>query len=326
MGYVRWRVISLLIWLTLFFNLERLDLGGVDTINLPTGIYLIGIATAIAALTPFFQQRSLWMLIAMAVASYLGALLVTLQPLLGGVHTYLTFTGLFLLVVTAVLAYNLGQSLREFLAAVEEMTFSHKGGRLRSESEAQELIKLEMLSSRRTQRPLSLVVLQGDASSMNMMLHRLIREIQRSMMQRYLMATVARVLARYLRRTDIIIEGQQAGRFMLLAPETSTEHAVALGERLRRIAHERLGLDANYSVATFPDQALTYEELLNVADQQLNEQVAGKNGSLEPEEQLYQRAEQPAQEPLAVAVGQTEPQAYEVGAAGQDGQVHVHAD
>jgi GGDEF domain-containing protein len=311
MGQVRWRVISLLFWMTLFFNIERLDIdiGEIDTINLPTSVYAVGIAVAIAGLMPTFQRRPIRILIALSVIMYVMALFITMEPILGDIHTYLTLTGILLLVVTALLSYNLGQSISEFLTAVEEMTFSDKGGRLRSTTEAQEFVHLEMVSSRRTQRPLSLVMLQADASSMNMLMHRLIQEIQRSMMQRYLMATVARVLSRYMRRTDIIIEGQQPGRLVLLAPETTVEEAEALGERLKNVAEERLGVNAHYSVATFPNQALTYEELLNVAEQRLGDQGTAKNVLSGTDEQISKLAEQQAQEPIVAAPTPSEAQA-----------------
>lgn len=300
MNQLRWRLIIFVAWLTLFFNIERLDLdiGGFENINLPTSVYIVGLVASLAAMTSVVQRRSVWVLMALAIVGYLGGLVLLREPILGGVHVYLTFTGVFALVVTVYLAYNVGQCLSEFLHAVEEITFSNKGGRLRAESEAQDLVHLEMISSRRSQRPMSLVVLQADASSMNMMMHRLVQDIQRSMMQRYLMGTIARVLSRSLRRTDVIIESPHAGRLIFLAPETSADAATAMGERLTQLAQERLGVEANYSVATFPQQALTYEELVNVAEQRLREQVPVAPGLLEPEEHFSRIAEQRAQEPL----------------------------
>lgn len=313
MGEVRWRVVAMLLWLTFFFNIERLDIDidKIHTINLPTSVYIIGISIAIAALFPFFQRRSVWILVGSGVVLYILALVVMRKPVISDVHLYLTLAGILMLTITAFLAYNLGQSLEEFIAAVSEMTFSNKGGRLRSSSEAHEFVDIEMSSSRRFQRPLSLVLLQGDASSMNMAMHRLIQDIQRSMMQRYLMATLARALSRYLRRTDIIIEGEQPGRLVLVAPETSMAQANILGKRLQHLAQEQLGMSAHFSVATFPDQALTYEDLLNVAEQQLNERPDESTAALD--ETVTSRPDHALQDVLNETPAQTE---VEVG--------HVH--
>jgi hypothetical protein len=300
MAQIRWRVILLLSWLTLFFNIERLDLdlGAIDTINLPTVVYFIAILAAVAALTPAFQRLPVGVLMIGVTLLYLLALLLLAEPIFGDIYTYITLTSIFLLVVTTYLSYNLGRSLTEFLAAVEDMTFSNRGGRLHNTQEAADAVHLEMISSRRRQRPLSLVVLQADPSSMNMMMHRLVQDVQRLMMQRYLLVSITRVLSRHTRRTDIIIEGQQPGRLVLLAPETTGEQAIALGERLTRVAQERMGIDANYSVASFPEQALTYEELLNVAEQRLGRQLPDQRNQLAPEDQISKLAQQRAADVL----------------------------
>lgn len=303
MRRIRWRVIALLFWLTLFFNIERLDLnlGQIDTINLPSSVYVIATLGALLALMPPFQQRPLGILIGITLAVYLAALVVMSQPILGGVHTYLTFTAVLMLTVTIYLAHNLGRSLSEFIAAVEQMTFPNTGRTLHSQQEADEPVQREMVSSRRNQRPLSLVLLQTEAESMNMLMHRLIQDIQRLMMQRYLLSSVARVLSRHVRRTDLIIEGPEPGQLVLLAPETGTDEAEAFGGRMAQVTRERLGVDTNFSVATFPEHALTYEELLNVALRRLREQHPTLTETIEPEEEITRLAERHAHEPLAVS-------------------------
>jgi GGDEF domain-containing protein len=300
MNQIRWRLVSLLFWLTVFFNIERLDLdlGQIDTINLPSSVYLIGTVGAVLALMPMFQRRPMLLLIAGALACYVGSLLLTSEPVLGGVHTYLTLSAALMLVLTIYLAYSLGRSLSEFLSAVEEMTFSARGGQLHSGIEAQDLVQREMVFSRRSQRPLSLVLLQAEAESMNLMMHRLIQDIQRMMLQRYLLSTVSRVLSRHVRRTDLITEGPEPGQIVLLAPETTTQDAQALGDRLAQVTRDRLGVEASFSVVTFPEHALTYEELLNVAQSRLREQRVALPPAVEPEEQITRLAQQHAHEPL----------------------------
>lgn len=305
MASIRWRIILLLAWLMLFFNIERLDIAGRDTIDIASGVYVVAIAAAVAGIMPFFQRRSVLLLAAATLLAY--GLVVIFDPkrqLVGGMHTYITFTGLFLLLVTVMLAYRVGQALEEFVGAVEEITFSNKGRQLHSLKEAEDIVHLEMISSRRHQRPLSLVLLQTDASSLNMLMHRLVQDVQRSMMQRYVLVTVARVLSKYLRRTDIVIEGQKPGRFVLLAPETTEQEATALGIRMAHLAADKLGVATRYSVATFPQQALTFEDLLAMAEQRLREQDTAGAAPLAPEEAITTRVEQQAFE-----VNGTAPQA-----------------
>ncbi len=304
MASLRWRIATLLAWLMLFFNIERLDLGSHNTIDIASGVYVIAIIVAIAGIMPTFQRRSILFLIVPTLVLY--AIVLAIDPkrqLIGGMHTYVTFTSLFLLSITLFFAHRVGQALEEFTHAVEEITFSNKSEHLRTLNEADDLVQLEMISSRRHQRPLSLVLLQADGSSLDMLMHRLVQDVQRSMMQRYVLVTVARVLSKYMRRTDMLIEGKKLGRFMLLAPETSAEEAEAMGHRMAKLAQDKLGVQANFSVATFPEQALTFEDLMNIAEQQLHEQQTLHNPAPEPEEVVTSRVEQ-----HALAVGATQPQ------------------
>jgi GGDEF domain-containing protein len=303
MKRIRWRVVSLLLWLTLFFNIERLDLNVGEiaalNLNLPTSVYVVGAAAALLALTPTLQRRPVGVLIGGAVVCYIAALLLSGEPVLRGNYMYLTFTGILMLAITVVLAHQLGASLSEFLAAVEEMTFSSKGGQMPVGAEAQELVQREMAISRRSQRPLSLLLLQTEPASLDMMMHRLIQDIQRTMLQRYLLSTVARVLTRYVRRTDLVVEGPEPGQLVLLAPETAPTQAEILGERLSQMTRERLGVATSFSIVTFPEHALTYEALLGLAQQRLREQRPALARTIEPEEQITRLAEQQAHEQLS---------------------------
>lgn len=315
MTQVRWRVVLLLLWLSVFFNVERLDLdiGQMNTINLPSSTYVIGLVAAVAALTPAFQRQHMVLLMGLAVLLHLVSLALLNEPIVGGVHIYLTLTSILMMLITIAAAYNLGRSLNEFLEAVEEMTFSNEGGRRYTERDAQDLASLEMISSRRTQRPLSIVLLQTDVSSMNMMLHRLIQDVQKLMLRRYLLATVSRVLSRYLRRTDIIVETQKSGQLVVIARETSSVEAERLGERLRQVTQERLGVDAAYSVASFPEHALTYEELVLSAEQRIRERGHRGPTRPQPEESIQQLAEQYAQDARGTKAVTPQPDAHALG-------------
>ncbi|HEU5013801.1 MAG TPA: diguanylate cyclase [Roseiflexaceae bacterium] len=314
MASLRWRIITLLAWLMLFFNIERLDLGSRNTLDIASGVYVIAIAVAVAGMMPTFQRRSILFLIVPTLLLY--ALVLAIDPkrqMLGGIHTYVTFTSLFLLSITLFFAYRVGQALEEFVHAVEEITFSSKDERLRTLNEADDIVQLEMISSRRHQRPLSLVLMEADGASLNMLMHRLVQDVQRSMMQRYVLVTVARVLSKYMRRTDMIIQGKKLGRFYLLAPETTAQEAEAMGLRMARLAQDKLGVQANFSVSTFPEQALTFEDLLNIAEQQLREQrTTPEELESEPEEVITDRAELKEQE-VGAAPPQSEHAMYQNG-------------
>jgi GGDEF domain-containing protein len=98
------------------------------------------------------------------------------------------------------------------------------------------------------------------------------------MMQRYVLTMTARVLSRHLRRTDLIIEEGKPGRLVLVAPETSSENARLLGKRLIHLVQDRLGITARFGIAAFPEQALTFDELLSVAEGGLRDEQLAESG------------------------------------------------
>ena len=273
---LHWRIMALLTWLAIFFNIERINIADIDTINLASGTYVVGILAALLPLVPLPLKRPLPVLILSLSLLYVGALLLSLNPIIGGIYTYLTLTGAFLLTGIFFLSYRVRQALEEFRDAIEMITFSDKGRHLQKFSDAQELVGIEIDRSRRTERPLSVIVFQTDTSSLNMTMHRLVQEVQRSMMQRYVLSMAAKTFSHYMRRTDIIFEDHKPGRLVLLAPEVGESEATKVGERIVKLVEERLGVHINFSYASFPQQALTFEELLNVANQRLQSQSTTK--------------------------------------------------
>lgn len=293
MRRLRIHIILLLLWLAVFYNIERLDINGYDTINLESSVYLVGVLAVLLPLLPLFQRRHVLVSVAPTLAVLLVALLLDPGPEIGGMHTYITLAEVVMVTVIVVLAHRVAGSLLEFYEAVEVVTLSDKDGRRpHTLTNAHDAVQVEMSSSRRTQRPLSLVLLQADGTSLNMMMHRFVQELQRSMMQRYVLAMMARMLSRSLRRSDLVIEDQHPGRLVLVAPETSEEAAQALGWRLKRLVAQRLGVTATFAVATFPHQALTFEELLNVAEKRLHEQRPSGHEGHDPEQEVITLAEQ----------------------------------
>lgn len=292
MNSLRLNIALLLAWMTVFFNIERLDVGGVDTINLASSVYVVAVVAMLLPLLTFFRRRPVYVTVIPALLLLAVSFGYENRPVVGGFYTYITLVEIILLTGVAVMAHRVGTSLEEFHRAVEIVTLKDKNIRLHSLSDAQEKVETEMGSSRRTQRPLSLLIFQADASSLNMIMHRFVQELQRSMMQRYVLAMTARVLSRHLRRTDLIIEDGKPGRLMLVAPNTSDEHASLLGERLTHLVKDRLGITAQYGVATFPEQALTFDELVTVAEKELRQRGEADSGrELEPDVEVLRLPE-----------------------------------
>ena len=90
------------------------------------------------------------------------------------------------------------------------------------------------------------------------------------MVSRFVSVSLAKIITREARRTDLIIsQGEGDNRFLILCPETKGRDTINLAERIRSTVMDRLGVDINYGIASFPEEALTYEELLQRAEFQL---------------------------------------------------------
>ena len=284
MATLQWRVIALLAWLTLFFNIDRFGIGG--TLIAPLGIHnylLIAVATLLPLL-PITQQLSPLLQAAIVVLLNVLALFIVQAPLAGDLALAQHTLSLLIQLATLGLSYRVSEATNEFRKAIETITFSEQASRMRRLSEVHDLVDVEMVRSRRFERPLSLVVVQADASSVNMEMHKLVQEMQRSMMQRYVLATMARVLSRTLRRTDLVLEEGKAGRLLLLAPETNNQEARQMGQRITQVIQSRLGISATYGAASFPQEALTFEDLREVAEQNLH----SRTGDEAPSEEVLE--------------------------------------
>jgi predicted signal transduction protein with EAL and GGDEF domain len=283
---LHWRVIGLLAWLTFFFNIDRLSaVTGQSLVIQNLAVSVIGVSAAILPLLPIVQERSLLTQSSLIALLYVGVSALNGPFWASSMAAWNMLAGFVLLLVTVVLSHRVAQGFLEFRSAVETVTLAMPNGnkRLRNLEDTREMVDVEMVRSRRFERPLSLVMIQADTSSINMQMHRIVQEVQRGMMQRYVLATMAHVLSRTLRRTDIVVEDAQPGRLLLVAPETNDAEATQMGSRVARLIQERLGIGASYGVAAFPQQALTFEDLRNVAEADLHSETSAVNGDLSNE-------------------------------------------
>ncbi|MBF8283403.1 MAG: putative diguanylate cyclase [Anaerolineales bacterium] len=179
-------IITLLIGLAVFFNIERMDFGQQNVIDIQTFVYVLGILAVLAVImipamwnTPLPVSLALWLgLYLLCRLSFFSS-----RPLLGGVHTYLSITEVALLSILVGLAHNVGRGLHD-------ITLSDVNRRVRNMDEAIEDIRMELVRSRRHQRPLTVMVIEAKPESIRAVLHRTVQEVQRAMMTRYVVTSV----------------------------------------------------------------------------------------------------------------------------------------
>jgi hypothetical protein len=149
------------------------------------------------------------------------------------------------------------ESLMDSLA---QATFPHRAVEMDSASEQ---IKIEFGRSRRYHRPLSLLVVHAFPKDEEVV-REMLKSLQRDVLTRLSNARIGQAIGEVIRQTDLLVR-DHVGRYVILCPETDSESAVFLAERVRLVVEDRAGLHVNCGVASFPDEALTFEDLLHLA-------------------------------------------------------------
>lgn len=130
-------------------------------------------------------------------------------------------------------------------------------------------IKAELTRSRRYKRPLSIVVVESESDD-EKVTREMLKSIQHDLLSRFTSARVGQIIDDRIRQTDLVLR-DHAGRFIILCPETNLESAILLSKRIVQSVKERTELHVKFGVAAFPDEALTFDDLLHKARQRLKD-------------------------------------------------------
>jgi len=269
MKRMRWRTIMLVIWLTFLFNLERLDLGKQSPFNLASSVYVLAAATVMVFLAVPFRRNHMYLVATGIMGMYAAFKGLQLSSFFTGIHKYLTITEIVALLVTIGLSWLVSQALRDFRDAVEAISMPEGRAQLLSYEKVQERIHAEMGRARRHQRPISVAMIELDPSTFDATLHQAVRDAQAAMIERYVQVRLGVFLSKHVRGTDVVAHQPEGGRFLLLAPETPAEQTSGMLKRLSREVEDQMGIRFRYSIADFPNAALTSEELLRKVSEDL---------------------------------------------------------
>jgi GGDEF domain-containing protein len=274
MKHLRRSIIALVIGLAVFYNVERLDVSQKNVVNIATFVYILATVAVVLTIRLRLSARfRVGTLIAATVAIYVLIRLwfFSRNGFFHHTNIYLFVSEISFLSLLTWLAHSLTHELNDFEEAVANVTLAGSSRSPRLLDESVKEIQDQMYLSRRYDRPLSVVVLECDPASVQIMLNRSVQDVQRAMMSRYVASSMVRVLDNALRRTDLMLQHREAGRFVLICPETDPASLRALLDRIRMAASQRLGVSVNCGIASFPDGALTFDELLNKAESQLSQ-------------------------------------------------------
>lgn len=174
----------------------------------------------------------------------------------------------FLLVeLAAGLAYDVGERVGQLDKTLDGLSSSAYPNRTRSFQSAEGLIKDEVARSRRYHHPLSVMVMNLEKGKGKDAIDHY-EPLQQDIMERFVNAKIGQIISDLSRPTDIILRDQN-GQFVILYPETDYRNLPILASRIGQAVNENIGKVIKWGAASFPDDALNFEDLLDAANAKL---------------------------------------------------------
>lgn len=175
-----------------------------------------------------------------------------------------------LLLLGVWIAYQLADGINHAESILEAMAISAFPNRVRDIHEASRQIKIEINRSRRYYRPLSLIILSAELSSVTSP-SSIFLSIQHDLTNRFSLARMSQIIDEHVRQTDMVLRDQQS-RFILLCPETNSESSILLAGRITASVKELTGVGLLSGTAVFPDDAINFDDLIDVASRRITAQ------------------------------------------------------
>jgi hypothetical protein len=164
-------------------------------------------------------------------------------------------------------AMRLSTELRYAETLMDALAFGAFPNRVRDIDAESQRIKVELTRSRRYQRPLSLLMIEvepdlTDTASV------IAKTIQNDLMNRFSFARVGQVIDDLIRQTDLFLKDRR-GRYVILCSETALPAVEMFADRIAHAVKDKTGLRMFWGFASFPDEALTFEDLMQKARERL---------------------------------------------------------
>jgi hypothetical protein len=285
-----WTII-LIAWLLFIVNVEQsseqfLDVGRSSETNiLEWYSYIFLAAVALGTLIfPTLRRPRLRVALPTIISLFLAAkLYFELGKIWETVDVLRAATELSAIVLTLLLTRQLNRALSEFQEAVAAITIPRVGKLVDAFSASQGEMYQEVRRAREYNRPLALLALKIKEDSINVAVQTVMREAQQAMIDELVLAGVAGTLCDELQDYDII--GRQNSYILVLLPETKKEDVPDVTNRLCNAVFERAKVKLQVATVTFPNDALTFDGLVQQAIQQIETSADLTNRAVVPQAQ-----------------------------------------
>ena len=261
MKRMRFVVAIMIVWLFLFYNIERIS----PSINLTDVAYTFTpVLVAVVMLIPRLRRMPLWLLLVLVTLVFL-IVKTWIRSQIWGTYLFLTVTEACAIALTTIMARSVSMAVSEFESAVSHISIGPVDQLPESSSTGQAKIYQEVRRARNYERPLTLMAIGVEDKSIDVALDRMVQQVQHAMLKQYALSGVAKALCSELQDYNTI--AQSNDHFLVVLPEVTRDKLPELSERLRKSVAEQVGVNLKIGVACLPGDAPTFEGLVERAIQ-----------------------------------------------------------
>jgi len=261
------------LYLAVMFVLGQTDYAGRPIINFASYFYLaVIVALPVTLFFPSIARVSVYMPLLVWLGVYLFLLQINDRIYSADKGDLPVIVLEFVLLEVGVwFAHQLALQINHAESVMDALALSAFPNRARDIDLEHQRIKIELTRSRRYHRPLSLVVVQSESED-DMATRDMLKSIQNDLLSRFTSARVGQIIDDCIRQTDLVMRDRR-GRFIVLCPETDLANASLLANRIAQAVKSRTSLGILWGVAAFPEEALTFDDLLQTARERLADSV-----------------------------------------------------
>jgi hypothetical protein len=265
------------VYLALIFVLGQFDYADRPIINFASYFYLaVLVAVPLTLFFPSISRFSVYVPLFVWAAVYIILLQIINRNYTANKGELPVIVLEFMLLEIGVwFAHQLAQQISHAESIMDALALSAFPNQARDIEAENQRIKIELTRSRRYHRPLSIVVIEVESED-EKSTREMLKSIQHDLLSRFTSARVGQIIDDRIRQTDLVMRDHK-GRFIVLCPETDFESTALLAKRISLSIKERTSLRVLWGVAAFPEEALTFEDLMQKARDRLLDSTAVTN-------------------------------------------------
>ena len=263
------------VYISIIIVLGLFDLDNKPIINFASFFYLVAILVfPFIIIIPSLHKVSVYWPMIFVAGIYFGINKVVNRSLSGSSDIDVIVLEYVLIEIGVYLACQLAGVIAHSESLLDTLAQGTFPNRALDFDSASENITAEFNRGRRYHRQITLLVIEI-VNENREAVHDLMKGLQQDVLARLLVARFAQIISENIRQTDLLAR-DYSGRFIVVCPETDLENTLALASRIGLGIQQRTGVNIKCGVATFPAEALTYEDLLHIARERLTQSISEK--------------------------------------------------